>query len=69
MEAFKARQGELKSKEAAARQQLEAGGDFDLLKAAAHAAGMDEMDAKLKRAWEERTRDFGKSVDGACSIQ
>ena len=69
VEAFKARQGELKSKEAAARQQLEAGGDFDLLKAAAHAAGMDEMDAKLKRAWEERTRDFGKSVDGACSIQ
>ena len=69
VEAFKARQGELKSQEAAARQQLEAGGDFDLLKAAAHAAGMDEMDAKLKRAWEERTRDFGKSVDGACSIQ
>ena len=69
VEAFKARQGELKSREAAARQQLEAGGDFDLLKAAAHAAGMDEMDAKLKRAWEERTRDFGKSVDGACSIQ
>ena len=70
LEAFKARQGELKQRqEAAARQQLEAGGDFDLLKAAAHAAGMDEMDAKLKRAWEERTRDFGKSEGGACSIQ
>lgn len=70
VEAFKARQGELRqSQEAAARQQLEAGGDFDLLKAAAHAAGMDEMDAKLKRAWEERTRDFGRSVGGACSIQ
>lgn len=70
VQAFKARQGELQqSHEAAARQQLEQGGDFDLIKAAAHAAGVDEMDAKLKGAWEERTRDFGKSVGGACSIQ
>ena len=28
-----------------------------------------EMEAKLKGAWEERTRDFGKSVGGGCSIQ
>ena len=65
-----ARQGEQQQNQAAAaRQQLEEGGDFDYIKAAAHAAGMDEMDAKLKGAWEERPRDFGKSVGGACSIQ
>ena len=70
VEAFKARQGEQQQNQAAAaRQQLEEGGDFDYIKAAAHAAGMDEMDAKLKGAWEERTRDFGKTVGGACSIQ
>ena len=79
VEAFKGRQGGLQqTQEAAAppqaltaRQQLERGGDgdFDLIKAAAHAAGVDEMEAKLKGAWEERTRDFGKSVGGGCSIQ
>ena len=28
-----------------------------------------EMDSKSKGAWAERTREFGKSVGGGCSIQ